>query len=52
MIMMGQLNDLTAALNISPDIGMIWYYRGIAFSKLHKQTEAAADWAEARKLGF
>jgi hypothetical protein len=34
------------------DVGVVWYYRGVAYSKLNKQAEAASDWAEADKLGF
>ena len=48
----GAIADLTIVINNNPDNGMTWYYRGLAFSKLNKQAEASADWAQARKLGF
>jgi Flp pilus assembly protein TadD len=48
----GAINDLTKAINIKQDLGVAWYYRGLAYSKLNKQAEAAADWTQARKLGF
>jgi hypothetical protein len=48
----GAIDDLTIAIKIRQDIGAGWYYRGLAFSKLNKPTEAGNDWAEARRLGF
>ena len=48
----GAVEDLTRAISMNRNIGVVWYYRGLAFSKLNKQAEAAADWAEAGKLGF
>ena len=48
----GAVSDLTAAINLNPNIGITWYYRGLAFSNLNKQPEAEKDWTQARKLGF
>ena len=48
----GALSDLTTAININPNVGVTYYLRGLAFSKINKQAESAQDWAQARKLGF
>jgi tetratricopeptide (TPR) repeat protein len=48
----GAISDLSMAIKINPKWGEAYYHRGVAYSKLNKQTEAAEDWAEARKLGF
>jgi Flp pilus assembly protein TadD len=48
----GAINDLTKAISIKKDLATLWYFRGLAYSKLNKLAEANEDWAEARKLGF
>jgi protein O-mannosyl-transferase len=48
----GAIIDLTRVISLNQNIGVVWYYRGLAFSKLNKLTEAAADFGQAKKLGY
>jgi protein O-mannosyl-transferase len=48
----GAVNDLTRVINIRKNVGALWYFRGIAFSKINKLADAETDWEKARKLGF
>jgi tetratricopeptide (TPR) repeat protein len=48
----GAVNDLTQVIGINQNISVVWYYRGLAFSKLNKLAEAATDWEHAKKLGY
>ena len=48
----GAISDFTKALSIKRNIATVLYLRGLAYSKLNRQTEAERDWAGARRLGY
>jgi tetratricopeptide (TPR) repeat protein len=48
----GAISDLSRAVGLGSKTGEAYYYRGNAYSKLNKQSEAKKDWAEASKLGY
>jgi tetratricopeptide (TPR) repeat protein len=45
------ISDFKIAISLDSRSGEAYYFRGTAYSKLNKPTEAKEDWAEARKLG-
>ncbi len=40
------------ALQIDPNIGIAWFYKGRALEVLHRNAEAKAAFAKAEELGY
>jgi Flp pilus assembly protein TadD len=48
----GAISDLTKAISIKEDIGAVWYYRGVAYSRMNMMKEARANFEKASSLGY
>lgn len=49
---MNQILQLGKAIEIRPDDGFLYFYRGQAYEYLDKQQQAEADFAKAKELGY